>query len=92
MREYHNTERKNKLWADKASDLNVDPLRLQTWVDSMRTRFARLTQTKSGQGVKEYTESETWRSSISSRHTSQDRLLTMLSVRVHERLTMSHSA
>ncbi len=35
LREYRNTEKKNKLWADNAKDLGVDPIKLQTWVDSI---------------------------------------------------------
>ncbi len=43
LSEYQNTEKKNKLWADKAKELGVDPIKLQTWVDSMRSQYGRLT-------------------------------------------------
>ncbi len=51
--EYRNTDKQIKLSGDKAKELGVDPLKLQTWVDSMRSRYGRLTQTKAVQGVKE---------------------------------------
>ncbi len=60
LREYRNTEKKNKLWDDKDKELGVDPIKLQTWVDSMRSRYGRLTQTKSGLGATDNTESAAW--------------------------------
>ncbi len=60
LREYRNTENQNKLWAGKDKELGVDPIKLQTWVDSMRSRYGILTQTKSGQGAKDNTERAAW--------------------------------
>ncbi len=36
--------------------MGVDAVKLQTWMDSLRSRYGGLTQTKPGQGVKEHTE------------------------------------
>ncbi len=41
-------------------ELDVDPIKFQTWVDSMMFQYGRLTQTKSGQGAKDNTEREAW--------------------------------
>ncbi len=60
LREYRNTDKKNKLWGDKAKELGVDPLKLQTWVDSMNSRYGRLNQTKSGEGAMDNTERAVW--------------------------------
>ncbi len=60
LREYRNTEKKNKLWADKAKELGVDPIKLQTWIESMRSQYGRLSQTKSGEGAKDNTERAAW--------------------------------
>ncbi len=38
----------------------MDLIKLQTWVESMRSRYGRLTQTKSEQGAKENTERAAW--------------------------------
>ncbi len=60
LRDYRNSEKKRKLWADKAKAMCADAAKLQTWMDSLRSRYGRLIQTKSGEGVKEYTEREVW--------------------------------
>ncbi len=56
IRSYRNSDKKRKLWADKAKAMDVDAVKLQTWM----SRYGRLIQTKSGQGVKEHTEREVW--------------------------------
>ncbi len=40
--------------------MGVDAVKLQTWMDSLRSRYGRLTHTKSGQGMTEHTEQEVW--------------------------------
>ncbi len=60
LRDYWNSDKKRKLWADKAKAMRVDDHKLQTRMDSLKSRYGRLTQTKSGQGVKEHTEREVW--------------------------------
>ena len=44
----------------KAAELGITIQRLDTWLDTMRTRFRKLIIRKSGQGQKVYTEREQW--------------------------------
>ncbi|KAK3875462.1 hypothetical protein Pcinc_019674 [Petrolisthes cinctipes] len=60
MRAYRDRDRKAKAWEDKAQSLNVEISTMQTWITNMRTRYAKLVQTKSGQGTRELTERDTW--------------------------------
>ena len=51
---------KDRLWKDKANDLNIDSECLQVWYKSMRTRYGKLNKSQSGQGVKKHTERDSW--------------------------------
>ena len=59
LKEYKDTARKQRLWEEKARELDLESAAvLMTWYDSMRTRVGKLTLKKSGDGTKELTDRE----------------------------------
>ena len=61
LKEYKDTARKQRLWEEKARELDLESAAvLMTWYDSMRTRVGKLTLKKSGDGTKELTDREKW--------------------------------
>ena len=53
---FKNKARKESLWKELARSRNL----YKTWFDSQRTRYGKLTQSKSGQAPKEMTERQNW--------------------------------
>ena len=53
LRDYKDTDKKTRLWEEKAKDMNVNVDMLQTWYKSIRTRIGKLTVEKSGTARKE---------------------------------------
>ncbi|KAK7083637.1 hypothetical protein SK128_007665 [Halocaridina rubra] len=62
LTDYRDTGKKARLLEEKAVELNVHVNQLKTWCDGMRTRFARISSTCSGQGtvLDELTERDRW--------------------------------
>ncbi len=52
-----------KLWADKAKELGVDPIKLQTWVDSIRSRYGRPSQDREWR-ITQRGQCGSWRNSV----------------------------
>ena len=60
-RDYKNTTLRDKLWADKAAEMDVPRDVLYSWYLSMRTRYGKLYKSDtSGAAAREYTEREKW--------------------------------
>ena len=55
LMDYKNTE-KTRLWLEKADDMQVEVALLKTWLESMWTRYSKLTKAKSGDGAAEHTD------------------------------------
>lgn len=60
MTSYKETAKKERMWAEKATELGKTVLVLKTWYSSMRTRYGKLRKTKSGDADKERTERDEW--------------------------------
>lgn len=61
MKEYKNISKKNRLWDNKAEELDVESSDiLKTWYGSMRTRIGKITEKKSGSAKKDLTERDTF--------------------------------
>ena len=58
--DYRRTDKKMKLWADKAEELGKTVDHLQGWYRSLRDTHTRLDKTKSGDGAPDLTEREQW--------------------------------
>ena len=50
LKDYRNVAKKNKLWADKELELDIEKDRLATWVDSKKTQYGKLTAKKPSGG------------------------------------------
>jgi len=57
---YRKMKDKKSLWTQKAASLDLTYHQLFTWYESLRTRFGRLSKSKSGQGSKRHTQREEW--------------------------------
>ena len=53
---YKDKGRKDKMWADKATEMGKTVETLQVWYRSLRTRYGRMIKKKSGAGSAELTE------------------------------------
>ena len=61
LSEYRKAAYKKQLWTDKAMSIGLTFKQVQTWYESVRTRFGKLIRDhKSGDGAKVYTEREQW--------------------------------
>jgi len=61
LRDYKDTTKRDKLWADKAAELGVLRDELYAWYLSMRTRYGKLYEGgASGSAARDYTEREKW--------------------------------
>ncbi|KAG0730378.1 Protein KRI1 [Chionoecetes opilio] len=60
LRSYRDKEKKERLYRKKAYELNMSVKRLHVWCEGMRTRYARLSDRRSGDGTPALTERETW--------------------------------
>ena len=61
MKEYKDTQKKQRMWEKKAKELNLESAKiLQTWYKSMRTRLSKLTNQKPGDGTRDLTDRDRW--------------------------------
>ncbi|XP_037795647.1 uncharacterized protein LOC119590986 [Penaeus monodon] len=62
LTDYRETGKKARLLEEKAAELSLHVNQLKTWYDGMRTRFARISSTRSGQVpvLDELTERDRW--------------------------------
>ena len=60
LNDYKNIDKKVTLWQDKGDEMCVEVPLLKTWFESMRTRFGKLTKSKSGDGNIDHTERDQW--------------------------------
>jgi len=58
--DYRKFQEKGDLWAAKAKELGITLKELKKWYLSLRTRFGKLSKTKSGQGAPKVTQREQW--------------------------------
>ena len=57
LKAYKDTAKKNRLWDEKAQELDLESgVLLRTWYDSVRTKVGKMTKEKSGSASKELTE------------------------------------
>ena len=57
---FKDKQKKERLWEQIAATTNWPVKTVKKWFDTQRTRYSRLTQTKSGQGAEKSTEGQTW--------------------------------
>ena len=60
LRDYRLTQVKSRMYDEQAKEVGITIADLKTWLDSMRSRFGRLTERKSGSGAKKLTERDEW--------------------------------
>ena len=53
-------EKKGRLWEELAATKNLPVKTVKKWFDTQRTRYGKLTQTKSGQTAEKRTERKSW--------------------------------
>ena len=57
---FKDKQKKERLWEQIASTRNLPIKTVKKWFDTQRTRYGKLTQTKSGQAAEKSTERQTW--------------------------------
>ena len=57
---FKDKQKKEELWEQLAATTNLPVKTVKKWFDTQRTRYGKLTQTKSGQGAEKSTERQTW--------------------------------
>jgi len=60
LRDYKDTSKKDKLWAEYGKRLGVEGPEVSTWIKSMRTRYGKVVKMPSGSGTKEFSERDKW--------------------------------
>ena len=58
--DYKNKDKKDRLWEEKTNEMGRDPDEINTWYESMITRFGRLLKKKSGDRAKTDTDREAY--------------------------------
>ena len=57
---FKDKQRKERLWETVAASSNLPVSTVKKWFDTKRTRYGKLTQTKSGQAAAKNTKRQTW--------------------------------
>ena len=57
---FKDKQKKDRLWEQLAAIRNLPVKTVKKWFDTQRTRYGKLTQTKSGQAAEKSTERQTW--------------------------------
>ena len=57
---FKDKQKKERLWEQLAASRNLPVNTVKKWLDTQRTRYVKLTQTKSGQAAEKSTEHQTW--------------------------------
>ena len=57
---FKDKQKKERLWEQLAATRNLPVKTVKKWFDTQRTRYGKLTQTKSGQGAEKSTVRQTW--------------------------------
>ena len=57
---FKDKQKKEGLWEQVAATRNLPVKTVKKWLDTQRTRYGKLTQTKSGQRTEKSTERQTW--------------------------------
>ncbi|XP_041377838.1 uncharacterized protein LOC121390155 [Gigantopelta aegis] len=85
LKEYKDTQRKTRVWAEKAAELGLESgTLLRTYYESVRTKVGKITDTKSGSSTKDLTERDNFimtNSSFLQTHISRMRGRTAISLK-----------
>ena len=57
---FKDKQNKEKLWEQIASTRNLSIKTVKKWFETQRTKYGKLTQTKSGQAAEKSTKQQTW--------------------------------
>ena len=57
---FKDKQKKERLWESLAATRNLPVKTVKKWFKTQRTRYGKLTQTKSGQAAEKSTERQTW--------------------------------
>ena len=57
---FKDKQKKERLWESPAATKNLPVKTMKKWFETHRTRYGKLTQTKSGQAAEKSTERQTW--------------------------------
>ena len=57
---FKDKQKKERLWEQLAATRNLPVKTVKKWFNTQRTRYGKLTQTKSGQATEKSTERQTW--------------------------------
>ena len=57
---FRDKQKKERLWETLAATRNLPLNTVKKWFETQRTRYGKLTQTKSGQAAEKSTEQQTW--------------------------------
>ena len=64
---FKDKQKKEQIWEQLAATRNLPIKTVKKWFDTQRTRYGKLTQTKSGQAAEKSTEQQTWQFQFSTR-------------------------